>query len=382
MPPRRSPYALGIDIGNAKVKFCSLVLEHGETRMQSRSLPFDDRTRYRRHAGFETGLPARAAEFLGDSAGPPAAVAAVMSSGYAYPTYHEGVIHTVELLRRIFPDSPVFALSGTGSAVAAREILSGSRDVVGPVEFSNGMGAVAVALRSGALGEPANGLVLDTGGSTTAVTPVVDGAIDPAAMADSARHLDHRVRNGKLVWIGAQTTPLDALLHEALVGGRTYPVITRGVTFDNVSAILGLLPVEAARRLTLFGVVPDRALALRGIADSVNLDFDMASAGELEELAGSFRDAAVERLAAAISRAVETAPPGSMTRAAAFGIGAQGLAVPALVRAGFARENVILGEEIVPPERSQMASCFGACIVAAEQALGRTLRADLSDLRR
>ena len=91
--------ALGIDIGNAKLKAC--VVGDGGTpapRWLSRPLPYDDRQRYRRHADFERGIPPVLDELLGADRAAVRAVVVVTSSGYAYPTYAEGVRHAIALV--------------------------------------------------------------------------------------------------------------------------------------------------------------------------------------------------------------------------------------------------------------------------------------------
>jgi uncharacterized hydantoinase/oxoprolinase family protein len=271
-------------------------------------------------------------------------------------------------------------LSGSGEAVAAAAVAGGEPSVVGPIAFSNGMGAPHLARRTTRLGEPAHGLVLDTGGSTTAITPLVDGQLDPAALATPERHLDHRLRHGKLTWIGAQTTPLEALAGEAEVAGRRYPVIPRGVTFDCVSALLHLLPAERAGKLSLFQLVPDRELALRSVADAVNLDANMATEPELLALAERFRDLAIARLAEGIAAALETVPETARRRAMAFGLGARGLARPALIRAGVPEDGITLGEQVLDASYAELASCYGACHLGLERIVGRPLAADLKDL--
>jgi hypothetical protein len=374
----RSPsLVLGIDVGNSKIKFCSFDSSTGEVRQSRRHLPYTDRQRYRRHADFEAGLPGELAAFLSPSDAPPAVAVAVISSGYAYPRYTEGVVHTMGVLAGALPATRVFALSGTGEAIPADVIRCGDPAVVGPIVFSNGMGAVHRARRLPALGNPATGLVLDTGGSTTAITPIVNGMVDPAACARPAQHLDHRLQHGKLTWIGAQTTPLEALCHEIQIGARHYPVIPRGVTSDNLSVLFNLLPEGRGEKLGLFSLVPNRALALRAVADAINLDFEMATEDEILQVGKTFLDRAIDVLAAGIERALATAPSEVRLRAVSFGLGARGYAVPALLRAGVPAHGIVLGEEVLTPEISDMASCFGAALLAAELHLRRRLTADI-----
>jgi hypothetical protein len=362
---------LGIDLGNAKIKLCWG--PPGEVpHLRSRPLPYEARRPYDRGEDLERGGEEAFRALLPTGERPSVAVV-VTSAGYAYRTFREGVVHAATFLPRLLPGARVYFLSATLEPVAAERAASGDASVVGPIAFSNPNGAAFLARRLGALGPGGRGLSLDTGGQTTG-TLVLDGdRVDPAALLDPSRHIEHRMDWGKLVWVGVETTPLEYLAHEIEVEGRSRPVIPRGVTFDNVSSVLGLLPPERAAKLSLFGLLPDRARALRALADAVNLDAELASEAELVALARAFHERAVDRLSRALSRAIASAPASSRKHAAVFGLGARALALPALERAGIAREDVVLGDELLLPELSEAASCFGAWHMACEIERGSPL---------
>lgn len=364
------PFALGIDVGNAKVKLCLANTEDLSVRWTSRPLPYDARRPRARHADFEAGLPAALADMAGDLE--IAVATCVMSSGYAYPSYREGAVHTLRVLQEALPRTSLFALGLDGELIAAEEIAGSA----GRAVFTNGVGAAHLAARLPCMGEPACGLVIDTGGDTSQVCPLVDGALDPAALADPRGPLDHRLRHGKFVWIGSQTTPLEALATHVEVGGRRYPVIPRGVRFDNVSALLGLLPPAEAARLSLFGLYPERTTALAALAEAVNLDREMANDDELLAVAREFFELAVARLATELGRALETLPPRCRHRAALFGLGVE-LSRAAALRAGIPAEGIVVGADHMTPHLAIAASVYGACHSALEHALGRRLPASL-----
>ncbi|HRG94596.1 MAG TPA: hypothetical protein PLR99_00010 [Polyangiaceae bacterium] len=364
------PYALGIDVGNAKVKLCLADADDLTVRWTSRPLPYDARRARARHADFEAGLPAAIAEV---TAGLDVRVAVcVMSSGYAYPSYREGAEHTMDVLQKALPRAAVFALGLDGVPTPAAEVAASAERVA----FTNGVGAAHLAARLPVMGEPACGLVIDTGGDTSQVNPLVDGAVDPAALAEPRGPLDHRLRHGKFVWIGAQSTPLEALAARVDLGGRSYPVIPRGVRFDNVSSLLGLLPPEEAAKLSLFGMHPARATALAALAEAVNLDRELATEEELLALARGFFELAVERLAVELVRALETLPPRCRGRAALFGLGVE-LSRAAALRARVPAEGIVLGADHMSPPLAIVASVYGACHAALELHLGRRLPAAL-----
>jgi len=369
------PLALGIDIGNAKLKAC--VAHHADAakpRWLSRPLPYNDRSRYSRHADFEAGVPAVLGELLGAEQPDVRAVVIVSSSGYAYPTYAEGVIHSTALVAQLFPNAACFALGHDGVPVSATEVARHDPAVLGRLTFTNGMGAAHLARRLDFLGTPACGLVVDTGGTTSQVASIVDGAIEPAT-ADGTRYLEHRLRNGKAVWIGTQTTPLECLATEVPVGFRMFPVLPRGVMFDSVAAALELGNPVLAKKLHLFGLAPTRNEALRAIADSVNLDADLASEADLVALAEHYLALARQRLESELSRALGTMPPHARRRALVFGLGASWLTIPALNAAGV--DETAEASRWLGPELADIASCYGACHLALEHLAERTLPAVL-----
>jgi uncharacterized hydantoinase/oxoprolinase family protein len=347
----------------------------------ARPLPYDDRRAYERFDDVEQGCRDALRAALDDGAARPEVTVVVTSAGYAYPSYRQGVEHVAGVMAALLPDAEVRLLSATLEAVPAREVVRGDAALLGPIAFSNPNGAAVLARRLGALGPEAWGLSLDTGGQTTGTLVLCGNTVDPAALADPARHVEHRVEHGQLAWVGVETTPLEYLASEIEVGGRRREVVPRGVTFSNVASLLGLLPPERARKLALFGLMPGRARALRALADAVNLDLELAGEAELMSLAAAFHERAVERLAAALRRALATvppasppgSPPGLAPRAVVFGLGARALAAPALVRAGVAEASIVVGDTLIAPEHAEAASCFGAWHLAAEIAAGRPL---------
>lgn len=376
--------ALGVDVGNAKLKAC-LANTAGALDWISRPLPYDDRARYRRGHDFERGIPSVLGGWLGlegpagnassaadaSRAARVRSVVVVSSSGYAYPSYRAGIVHLMKLVAELFPRAQCWTLGHHGTLVAARDVATARPEVVTPLLFTNGMGAAHLARRLDWLGAPPTGVVVDTGGTTSQVATFVDGEVEPAARESPATYLEHRLRAGKAVWIGTQTTPLEVLAEEVPVGDRRFPVLPRGVTFDAVSSALGLLPEVLARKLTLFQLVPTRADALRAIADAVNLDPEMATEDELLALARHFLARAVSKLADGLRRALATVPERARTRALVFGLGAEWLTTPALVEAGVPRDGIALARELLPEELAEAASCYGACHLALEQLTGR-----------
>lgn len=351
--------ALGLDVGNAKVKLCA-GRPNEAPRWVSVTLPYDARRPYARQADFDAGIP-RAIEALVQGEHVACAVA-VTSAGYAYPTFDESVVHIAELLRRCLPNADTRLLSFDGETVSTERVLRGDTLLRGPLAFTNPMGAVVLARANDALGSPPWGLVLDTGGSTTGTVILAGEVNDPVALRDRAAYTYHRVQHGKLAWVGVQTTPLEALAHEVSVGGRSLPVVPRGVPFENVAVLLDLLPKAHAKKLGFFGLLPSKDDARRALADSIGLDRTFVSDEAIDVLARELHHRAIDVLARALSRVLETAPEAARRRAVCFGLGARSLAKPALERAGVS--DVVLAEDLMAAELAVVASCYGAFVAA------------------
>lgn len=376
------PLALGVDVGNAKIKLC--LGRAGEApRWLSRPLPYDASAPYARARDFERGVPAaldelfRASGSSVRSARPEVAVA-VTSAGYSYPSFDACTSHLARVLREALPETRVAMLSGTLELVPAEACEGGEPALLGPIAFSNPNGAAVLACRLGLFGEGGAGLVLDTGGQTTGVVVLEPGGVvDRAALAAPSRHIEHRVAHGKLAWVGLETTPLEALASEVVVelerGPTPLPVVPRGVPFSVVAALLGLGDAARAKKLALFGLAPTRAHALRALADAVGLDRELVSERALVALAEAFYERAIDRLARELGRALASAPPSCRARAALFGLGAEHLARPALARAGVPEAGLVMGHTHLGHELAEAASCVGAWHAALEEAHGRAL---------
>jgi len=354
--------SLGLDVGLAKLKLCAGT--DLAPRWTSGTLPYDARAPYARAHDFAAGIPAAVRSFVAPEA--VTTVVAVTSAGYGYPSFHASVVHLAEVLDALFPHAARGLLSFSGQVVSTTEVRAGDGAVHGPLAFTNPAGAAYVARARGLLGAPADGLVLDTGGSTTGTVIVADGVTDPAAAAEGAHYTHHRVRHGKLAWYGLQTTPLEALADEVMLEGDPVPVVPRGVPFENVAALLDLLPAARARKLSFFGLMPSRSQARRALADAVGLDPTYVSEEAACALARTFHERAITKLAEALRRALATAPEAATRRAVCFGLGAEALAKPALARVGVG--EVSLARDHMPEDLAEVASVYGAYLAARDGA--------------
>ncbi len=368
-------WALGLDIGNAKLKLFALD-EAGNWSAFSAALPWSGRNPYNRKEDFESGIREGLSVLLAERNTVPACAVFVLSSGYSYATHADAARHAMRFLSGALPKTNVRALGWDGTCVDSRQI--GKK--AGLLACTNGTGAVHLALRIANWPGAKDGLVVDAGGTTTQITPIVNGRIDPAALSNPAKHLEHRARYGKLAWIGSRTTPVESLTQEVCVGARVFPVIPRGVTLHEVVALLGLLPKVREERLRLFHAAPEKASLYRAVADSIGVDPSIISKPELLELARKYLRSAIKRLAQSITQALGTAPKAS-SNVLVFGLAARALAVPSLRLVGIDSHKITLAEDALAPELSDLASVYGAAHAALELVLGRELDAAIATKR-
>ncbi|MCK6543284.1 hypothetical protein L6Q79_11455 [bacterium] len=220
-----------------------------------------------------------------------------------------------------------------------------------------------------------SGLVLDMGGSTTAVFQLINGKIIPPDSKVSQTHYK-RIQSGRLIWIGTQTTPLEYLLKEVRIKGNKFHVIPRGVTFQSISTLLELLSTELSNQLSLFGALGSKKDAIRAIADTIDMDSTFFSTKEWQDIANQFYVAAIDLLSVEIRKAKKGFS--KCKQAIVFGLGGETLCMPALMKTGIKKENIHIAKLLISEEMAIMSSAYGACHKATELFLKRRLPPVLS----
>ncbi len=366
---------LGIDLGNAKVKF--VALERGNSLPEAvwggGPIPFNPRRLPDRRQDFDEGLPSALARFLISHAFVPEEFERVVVSTshfFSYPSFEAAHLHTVELLERLFPASEVRLLGAEGRLYTLGE----ARALAGPqvVRFAATKFWGSAYLASKLID---HGLSIDTGTTSTDIIPVVGGRPDPQAAQDPDRYNLDRLKTRRFSWYGMTATPLDYLAHEAEAEGELWPLYPRVAKTEVLTAILDLAPRDLAEAHAYGGQFPSVEAARFQLAQACGLDVQLIGAQTLEAIARDLYRRMVERLAANVRRVAEIAGLGPVQRAqgAVMGLGRASVARDALLLAGFDEARLVDVEELLGSELSSVSTAYGAALLGLEDVLGERL---------
>lgn len=367
--------ALGIDLGNAKVKF--VALERGTAMPEAvwggDQIPFNPRRLPDRRQDFDEGLPSALARFLISHAFVPEdfdRVVVSTSHFFSYPTFEAAHLHTGELLERLFPGSDVRLLGAEGRMYTLAE----ARALTGPqvVRFAATKFWGSAYLASKLI---ADGLSIDTGTTSTDLIPIVGGRPDPLAAQDPDRYNLDRLKTQRFSWYGMTATPLDYLAHEAEAEGEVWPLYPRVAKTEVLTAILDLAPRDLAQAHAYGGQFPSVEAARFQLAQACGLDVQLIGAERLEAIARDLYRRMVDRIAASVRRVAGLAGLGPLEHAqgAVMGLGRASVARDALLQAGFREEHLVDVEALLGSELSSVSTAYGAALLGLEAVLGETL---------
>jgi Predicted transcriptional regulator/sugar kinase len=370
-----SAKVLGIDLGNAKVKFVVLEPrgEGPEAIWGGGSIPYSPKLMPDRRADFDEGLPLALARFLISHAFLPEdfdRVVVSTSHFFSYPSFEEAHRHTVELLERLFPANEVLLLGAEGRlyTLAEARALSGPQVVRFAATKFWGSAYLASKLIS-------NGLSIDTGTTSTDLIPILEGKPDPAAAQDPDRYNLDRLKTQRFIWYGMTATPLDYLAHEAEAAGEVWPLYPRVAKTEVLTAILDLAPRDLAEAHAYGGAFPSVAAARFQLAQACGLDCQLIPEETLTAIARDLYQRLVARVAASVRKVAEHAGLGPLSEAeaAVMGLGRESVARDALLQAGFRAERLVDVEAVLGSELSSVSTAYGAALKGLEDLLGETL---------
>ncbi len=259
---------LGWDIGAANVKAALLQPEKPE-RIRTASRPLEiwrDRNQ----------LPdiLRSVYFSLCATEPPAAMAVTMTAELsdAFASKREGVLTVLECLKSCFPLPALYCLSLSGEFVLLSKAPSN------PLDFA---AANWLASALWIAGQFPDGLLVDAGGTTTDIIPILDGKVRAAGRTDP-----ERLASGELVYTGALRTNLAAFVRSAPVAGRICRTASEYFAVSgDVHLILGNIKPQDYTCPTPDGRPPSIDSARKRIARLVCADDEMLAADEIDELA-------------------------------------------------------------------------------------------------
>jgi hypothetical protein len=142
------------------------------------------------------------------------------------------------------------------------------------------------------------GLLIDIGSTTADLIPIVDGRVGTSAQTDS-----DRLKEGSLVYIGGERTPVCAIVN-SLVHHRVRVPVMREVfaTMADVRLLLGHTDPRPDDQNTADGKPNDRFHAANRMARMIGLDHRAVSLEDAIELADQVHQRAVLEINAAVER--------------------------------------------------------------------------------
>lgn len=366
---------LGIDVGNAKVKFCWVNYpgnwDQADITWKSHPLPFSDD----RQADFSDGLPLQTLIFalaheieLADLSG----VVICSSHSLSYPTFDQSVRHLAAIARATFPDTvPVWLVRADGQLTRAEAIPALADADLYTYTLTNFYGSACLGQRL-----IHNGLSIDIGTTTTDVIPIINGELDPVGLANPADYLRFRYQHHRINWLGLTITPLAMLTDHVPVGAQTFQIVPRDYRTDLLFALMDEADPELMREHAYDRVFPARDYAAQRLAQFVGLDAQLLRPGELAQIRDYLYGQLCHKVSHAITAvAAESFPdtPLGELEVAVFALGEQVLARPALLQAGFAPAQMRTLQLRRDQQLWSASSAFAMALRALEEGRGETL---------
>jgi probable H4MPT-linked C1 transfer pathway protein len=280
---------IGLDVGGANTK-AAVVHDDGRTEVVSE--PFEVWREPEAMAGV-------IASVVGRLAGEHAAVALTTTAELCdvFADKRSGVAHVLQAAREALPGRRLRVMTTAGELID----IEAARKAPLQCAAANWMATALLVARS-----VPDAILLDCGGTTTDVIPIVAGRVAAQGRSDLAR-----LRAGELVYTGALRTNLAAVVSHVPIGGRLCPVSSE------------LFTISADAHLLLGHLIPEQCDCTfpdnRGAsAREVRARLARLVCADPEELA----DGDLEAIAAAVAltRVGRRVPRG--TGAIAVGVGA------------------------------------------------------------
>jgi hypothetical protein len=303
---------IGLDVGGANTKAAAV---HDDGRVEIVSEPFEV---WRRPEAMADVI----ADVVGRVGGGQAAVAMTTTAELVdvFATKREGVLYVLEAARRALSERRLRIMTTEG------ELIGLEKAATAPLRCAaaNWMATAMLIARS-----LPDAILLDCGGTTTDVIPMVAGEVVALGRTDVERLLA-----GELVYTGALRTNIAAVLSHVPIGGQPCPVSSE---LFAISADAHLLRGSLTRRQCACPFPDGRGtspLEVRSrLARVVCADPEQLADGDLDAVAAAIEEAQIASITAALARVAERLP--APVPVAVVGVGAF-LARAAAERCGLA----------------------------------------------
>jgi probable H4MPT-linked C1 transfer pathway protein len=290
---------IGLDLGGANIK---AALVHGDGRVEIVSEPFEVWRRPEAMADVIADVVGR----LGDG---DAAVAMTTTAELVdvFATKREGVLYILEAARQALSQRRLRIITTEGELIGFEEAAAAPLRCAA----ANWMATAMLIARS-----LPDAILVDCGGTTTDVIPILAGEVAALGRTDVERLLAC-----ELVYTGALRTNIAAVLSHVPIGGRPCPVSSE---LFAISADAHLLRGSLTRDQCACSFPDGRGTSPREVrsrlARVVCADPDQLADGDLEAIAAAVEEAQIASITAALARVAQRLP--TPAPVAALGVGA------------------------------------------------------------
>ncbi len=301
MPASRQPPVpvIGLDVGGANTK---AAVVDGDEPVRTATEPFEV---WRAPEALAEAIASVVARLGLDGA--PVALTTTAELVDVFASKREGLLHVLDAARRALPGRRLRVLTTAGELVG----LEAAR--AAPLRCAAANWVATAMLVARALPDA---ILLDCGGTTTDVIPIVAGEVAARGRTDL-----QRLRAGELVYTGALRTNIAAVLSRVPIGGEPCPIASELFAISaDAHRLLGNLTSEQCTCTFPDGRGSSLGEVRFRLARLVCADPEQLADGDLEAVAAAVQEAQVASIAAALGRVASRAPAG--TAVVAVGAGA------------------------------------------------------------
>jgi probable H4MPT-linked C1 transfer pathway protein len=297
--PGQDQPVIGLDVGGANTK---AAVVYGDERVEIVSEPFE----VWRQPEALAGAIASVVQRLGvDRA--PVALTTTAELVDVFASKREGVLYVLEAALQALPGRRLRVMSTAGELIGLEQARAGPLRCAA----ANWMATAMLIARS-----LPDAILLDCGGTTTDLIPIVAGAVAARGRTDV-----ERLREGELVYTGALRTNIAAVLSHVPIGGKPCPVASELFAISADAHLLrGSLTAKQCTCTFPDGRGPSRPEVRARLARVVCADPEQLADGDLEAIAAAVEVAQTASIATALARVAERVPAG--TGVIAVGVGA------------------------------------------------------------
>jgi (4-(4-[2-(gamma-L-glutamylamino)ethyl]phenoxymethyl)furan-2-yl)methanamine synthase len=289
---------IGLDVGGANTK---AAVVYGSERVHVVSEPFEV---WRSPEALSEVITSVVRRLEVDGA--PVAVTTTAELVDVFATKREGVLYVLDACAKALRGRRLRVMTTDGSMIGLEAATAAPLRCAA----ANWMATAMFVART-----VPDAILVDCGGTTTDVIPIVGGAVAARGRTDV-----ERLRAGELVYTGALRTNVAAVMSEVPVGGEPCPVASELFAISaDAHLLLGNLTREQCTCSFPDGRGTSRAEVRARLARVVCADPEQLGDGDLEAVAGAVQQAQIAAIAQALGRVAARVPAGAPVLAVGVG---------------------------------------------------------------